>query len=405
MDSRFRSSRHTGGDHVLFDELERTDATPKKEVEDDFSFLNRVAGHFWSTIRDELDRWFVGYPASDALDLRNRFRSPRPDQHWAAWWELYLYRTFEALGFAVEVHPEIAGTDRRPDFRLRRKDTLYVEATTVFSGIVDENRNPDREAWIVDTLNEIKSTDFVVWLHFEQLGTAQPSKREIIGPVQNWLAGLNVNQAESLKLAGGPLPEHTFLMRDWRVRLQAVPRRRERRTKPADRFVGIGPIEIGFVDDRDRIGKALERKKTHHSNVNGPLVLAVLGMSRVLDHEDVAQALFGSEAVEIATGRLVRKPDGFWRGPRGPSGTRISAVLLGSGTAPWFVAQDWPTLWLNPWATEPLEMELPFPLAVVQDEQLTFTDASRPPHEVLDLPPDWPGDPNTRFALDDSDDD
>jgi hypothetical protein len=383
----------------LFDDVVRSDGSPKKASEDSFAFLNRAAGPFWTAIRDELERWFADYPASHASDLRSRFRKRTPDQHWGAWWELYLLRLSSCMGFAVEVHPDIPETSTHPDFRLRRgQGTVYVEATTVFSGIVEEGRNAEREAWMIDALNEVESTDFVVWLHFDQVGLERPRVREVTAPIEEWLTTLDADKADSVRRAGGPLSTRTFLFRDWRVRLEALPRRRERRGQPADPFVGIGPMSIGFVNDRHRIGRALDKKKRQARVDSDPVVLAVMGMSPVLDQEDVGQALFGSEAIEIATGRLIRQPNGFWRSRRGASGTGVSGVLVGSAIHPWLIAKDLPRLWLNPWAAKPLDMELPLPLAIVEDEQLVFTEATQPPHKVFGLPSDWPGDPDSRFV-------
>jgi hypothetical protein len=316
---------------------------------------------------------------------------------------LYLFRLFNCLGFVVEVHPEMPQTTSHPDFKLSRERTVYVEATTVFSGIVEEGRDAKREAWVVDALNEVKSTDFGVWLHFDQVGMERPGVHEVTAPVERWLTTLDVDKTELVVQAGGPRPTKTFTIRDWHVRLEAIPRRRERRGQPAAQFVSIGPVSVGFVDDRYRIGRALENKKRQSRVEHDPLVLAVLGMSPVLDQEDVAQALFGSDAVEIPTGRLVRQPDGFWRSRRGASGTGVSGVLVGSAIHPWLVAKNSPRLWLNPWAAKPLDVEFPFPLAVVQDEQLVFTDGEQPPHEIFSLPPDWPGDPDSRFLTAGSD--
>jgi hypothetical protein len=381
----------------LFDDFERTNPAPAKHSEDSFSFLNRAAGSFWANVRDELERWFDGYPAAHEADLRQRFRSRRPDQHWGAWWELYLFRVLTALGFEVDVHPEIAGSPAHPDFRIRREGTLYLEATTVFSGIVDEGRHAQREGWILDALNEGKSDNFFVWVHMDEVGMERPTVREVVGPVEEWLNGLDPDVIEASRNAGGALPARIFPFRDWRVRLEALPKRPEGRGKHAHRLVGVGPMSIGFVNDREMIGKALDRKRRRHSKVDAPLILAVLGMSPALDQEDVGQALFGSEAMEIDTGQLIRKPDGFWRGARGASATGVSAVLIGSDIQPWFALRTWPRLWMNPWATQPLATDLPFPRASVQAERLVFSEATQPPHEVLGLPAGWPGDPSVVF--------
>jgi hypothetical protein len=387
------SHGQTGGVSSLFDDFERTDASWATYGEDSFHFLNRAAGPFWATVRDELERWFQAYPSAHAADLRSRFRKRSPDQHEGAWWELYLFRVFTALGFEVEVHPEVATAPGRPDFRLGGERPLYVEATTVFSGIVEEGRHRERESWILDALNEGKSANFFVWIDIEKVGMERPTIREVVGPVEGWLDSLDPDAVEASRSAGQGLPTCTFPFRDWRIRLRPIPKRPERRGNPAHRLVGVGPMSIGFVNDRDRVRRALDNKRRQHAKVDAPLILAVLGMSPVLDQEDVAQALFGSEAVEVDSLRLIRKPDGFWRGPRGASATAVSAALIGSGIRPWALSL-WPRLWLNPWADRPLQTELPFPSAHVEAETLVFTDETR---AALGLPPDWPGDPESRF--------
>src|SRR6202012_3159178 len=102
----------------LFSETERTDPSPGRHGEDSFSFLDRVDQKFWARVRQELERWFAEYPAHDAKDLRGRFRDKDPARHYAAWWELYLFRVFRQLQFRVDVHPSLPGTPARPDFRV-----------------------------------------------------------------------------------------------------------------------------------------------------------------------------------------------------------------------------------------------------------------------------------------------
>lgn len=381
----------------LFDNFERTDASPAGHGEDSFHFLNRAASAYWGAIRDELERWFQAYPSSHAADLRNRFRSRRPDQHWAAWWELYLFRVFTALSFSVEVHPDVAAGPAHPDFRVDAEQSFYVEATTVFSGIVEEGRHGERESWILDSLDEGKSDNFFVGVRFDTVGKERPSTREVVAPVERWLEGLDPDVVAASMKAGQRPPIHSFAFRDWQIRLEAFPIRPEVRGDPDHRLVGMGPMSGGFVNDREMLGKSLDRKKRRHSKVDAPLLVAVLCMSAFLDDLDVEQVLFGSEAMIIDSGELVRKPDGFWRSTRGVSARDVSAVLVGTGIHPPFIATRWPRLWLNPWATRPLEVDLPFPIAAVEAEGLSFTDETRDPHDVLALRSDWPGDPDSRF--------
>lgn len=106
--------------------------------------------------------------------------------------ELYLFRLFVCLGYELTVHPELEGSGVRPDFRVQRGDSaFFLEALTVFSGIVDEGRDAAREARILDIVNEVKSAVFSVNIEFERVGRQRPRRIEIMRPLEAWLARLD----------------------------------------------------------------------------------------------------------------------------------------------------------------------------------------------------------------------
>ena len=378
---------------ALFDVGERRDASPSSHGEDSFAFMNRACGPMWQRIRDELDRWFTDYPGDHAGDLRARFRSKEPEQHYAAWWELYLLRIFSCLGFSVEVHPALPDATTQPDFRMTRgADDFLMEAATTFSGIVEEGRNATREGWIKDAINRGRSLNFFVGLQFEKMGLARPKNREVVAPIEAWLNELDPDEL----LLRGEFPTRRFSFRDWEITVRAIPKSPERRIeRPDDRLLGLGPTEVGYVDHRVRLQRALQRKSGRYGTPSVPLVSAVLLVSSFGDDEAVHQALFGSIAVRFAPGRpgteQVRQRDGFWMPGAEPRGTRVSAVLVGNGLMPWNVVSKWPRLWLNPWAAIPMTAELPFPRAL-GDEQgaVAYYDAEGSPDLILRFSDAWP---------------
>jgi len=82
-------------------------------TEDSFAFLNRASGIVWERLREQLDAWYAAFPDDDG-DLRRRFRSADPRQHFAAWWEIYLHALLTALGYKLTVHPTVPGTKGHP---------------------------------------------------------------------------------------------------------------------------------------------------------------------------------------------------------------------------------------------------------------------------------------------------
>ena len=47
---------------TLFDDVERTDASPARYDESRYSLLNRVAQPYWQRIREELERRYTDFP-------------------------------------------------------------------------------------------------------------------------------------------------------------------------------------------------------------------------------------------------------------------------------------------------------------------------------------------------------
>lgn len=306
-------------------------------------------------------------------------------------------------GCRVDVHPRLEGRAKRPDFRVATAtQELFLEAAVVFSGIVEEGRNQAREGWILDALDGISQPNFSAAIEFETVGTRRPRRVEVRGPVSDWLDSLDPDVVEAALRAGGRAPEHRFAIRDWAFVLSAFPKQQEYRGPSSDRLIAMGPPSGGPVNDREKLLATLDRKKRQCAGVDAPVVIAVLALSTFFDARDVEHALFGlgygSVAERARNPRSMVATDGFLLGRnRGPRSRRVTAVLAGLGVTPWRCATDWPELWMNPWASEPMPFALPFPRNVVAEGgALERHAADRPPHEVLALPRDWPG-PESAF--------
>lgn len=389
---------------TLFDDIVRTDPRPKQPLEDSFSFYNRADQVLSERVREELEDWFAAYPAEHVADLRSRFRDPADAQHYGAWWELYLFHLFTKLGFAVDVHPALEDTDTRPDFRVAGENgSFLLEATTTFSGIVEEGRNGAREEWILAAIEKASNPDFYVHLEFEKVGLERPRDSEIAEPLQKWLDGLDPDRVGSEDLLNSPVLRLT--PRDWQIVLRPLPVKPEARGKRPDKvMLGIGPSLSGHVNDVEKIKGALKKKARKYGEPSEALVLAVLSPSSP-ENEDIESALLGRLAWRFdpdnpEDGRWVRKEDGFWYRDGEPRAKKVSAVMVGVGLMPWMAARTWPRLWVNPWATHPLEEKFPFPLGTpALNGSVTYTEPEGSPSEILGLTVDWPG-PEKPFERD-----
>lgn len=348
-------------------------------------------------MRDALDRWFADFPTGEpARDLRNRFRKDDHGQHYAAWWELYLYTFLRRSGFEVQVHPRLRDSDDRPDFLARSgRGAFYVEAATTFSGIEDDQQHSALEAQIMDAVEMVQSDSFTISLEFERIGTDMPRVREIVRPIQAWLAALDPDQA----LASDVYPSCSIEVRDWEFELMAFPLEPEHRG-PVKQLIGVGPAMVGNVNDTEKLRATLDRKRGKYGNLREPLLFAVLMPSTFVDLPAIEKALFGDTALRYYWGergreRWVRLRNGFWIDERGPRAQSVSGLITGFGILPGpELANRRPRLWPNPWAANPLTEALPVPLSAGSTEaQFEHQDdeATPSPRAAFGLSADWPG--------------
>ncbi len=383
---------------TLFSDVERTDRTPQTYAEDSFRFLNRVDSRYWERVRAQLEEWYADFPDPDG-DLRERFRSRSPRQHYPAWWELYVYTLLRRLGYTVTIHPTIPGSTGRPDVLAERgEESFYVEAAAVFSGIVAPGRGRQLEAKVKDILDAIPAHEVMVKLDFTRIGNTMPRRRAVTQPIEEWLRTIDADDLLARGAIGTP---REFTFADWAVELTPIPRLAKFRGCSDNRLLGTLGTIAGYTDDAVKLRAAIRRKGKHYGTPDRPLVVAVLAANGFVGEDEIVGALFGQVQVrtniETGEGTYVRSPDGVWIGKSGPAAKRVSAVMLGVSVLPNSCATQPVRVWHHYEPTHPFTAELPLSTARVGAEgEIDYTDATASPAEILALPPDWPG-PDPRF--------
>lgn len=333
-------------------------------------------------VRRLLDEWLSRYPRERQRALREEFRSKRRGQHYAAFWELYLHEIFTRIGYAVAVHPRLPDSSHCPDFELTKGNhRLLVEACVVFSEIVPDEGDLRSPPWLIDAVESVRNRDFELELvEVVAAGAEQPKVREVANAVDQWLAGLHLNNSPS---GEDRLHERTVTFRDWKVLFTAWPRPPEDRGTPQRYVLQIGPAEVGGVADVEQMRGALKGKAGRYGHPTVPLVTAVLGVAPFMRRDDIEQALYGRQMLQYHQRRAgfrgplpqpkwVRQRDGFWVRGDGPQNRRVSAVLFAKQLHAASVAEVAPELWLNPWAQNPLEEPWPF-TTIVGDDRPVMT--------------------------------
>ena len=329
---------------------ERTDERPRAHQEPAYAFLDRAAGARWERVRRELDGWFARLPAPARADLRNRFAQDAELDHAGAFWELWVHEAHRRRGFEITVNIGREAGERRQDFALARgRERCWLEATVVGgdSPLSFTERRLDEQ--VRDIVATVRAPRFSLALEVVRYGACSPGRRRIVPPLERWLGSLDPRE----------LRERTSVRRlafdGFAIDVEAIALPDEL-ARPCG-FAQLVPRAAGArgarLDDVRPLRRKIKKKAARYGTLAEPYLLAVLALGDAVRERDVEHALLGATARDHAV----------WHGPGGPCNTRLSGVLVARGlssTDPFAAAAATPALWLNPWASRPLGLALPW---------------------------------------------
>lgn len=350
-----------------------------------------------------MEAWFESYPETGKADLRSRFRSPIDAQHNSAFWELYVHELFSRLGFALEPHPDIEGSQNHPDFLVKEDGVpkFYLEATVAGLPSAQDAGAEARLAEVFDLVNKMQISEW--FLHVESRGTPDtpPPVRALRRQIEGWLASLDIKAIDALLRAEewDDLPRFEWSHEGLTLSFTPTPKSPKAAGKAESRTIGTVMGEVQQLETDEDIRRAVESKSRKYGELALPLVIAVNVIAIHCDDIDINNALFGSEAI-IYTGRpdgsfatrLGRNPNGILNGKRGARNQSVSAVLIGTNTEIFSCASRTPLLIHHPFPMHRLELES-YPLPESLPDEATSTmkrkDGQRAA-EILRLPEPWP---------------
>ncbi|RIK05387.1 MAG: hypothetical protein DCC49_12540 [Acidobacteria bacterium] len=387
----------------VFDDCARSDETILRHGESRFDFLNRTSREFFRHVCDEIEVWYQQSCPEKRPELRMRLRSSQFNE---AFWELFIETLLRKHGWDVSCHPSIPKSEKSPDFLVEippDRPTFYVEATvSKHSG--DESANEARLGSLTQYIEDnVQHPRFMLDVSVACQGPSDPPKADLIREIGGLLAGLDpdavaseFDTAKSLSC----LPSRTWERDGWRITIRALPVKAQEEPGSDRRIIGMsGPAEASIVNLSGPLKKSISRKATRYGLLRGPFVVAIWPRELGTTDQDIATALFGSEAVTSHRGvagsaRMTRRRDGLWIGPSGPINQRVSAILTPPGDyAPWTAGKGILTVWHNPWAGYPLALgdSVFREMRVDGDGAIVESAPGKAPGGLLGLPSDWPG--------------
>src|SRR5579862_740559 len=115
----------------IFDQFSRRSTEPFDQNEPAFAYLNRTGRSEATRVRKLIDKWLDNYPFNHRDALVSRFRSSIDNQHYSAFFELFLHELVVSQGHVVvDIEPKLAHSSKSPDFLVEtdQGDRFYLEA-------------------------------------------------------------------------------------------------------------------------------------------------------------------------------------------------------------------------------------------------------------------------------------
>lgn len=363
----------------LFDNILRTQRGPATHTEDTFSFLNRSAWPASEGVRNLLESFFSRYPSSESAELKRKFKA----QFDSAFFELFLHELLLRLGCEVVVHPNLNGTDAKPDFLARfhqhQGQEVIVEAVIATDRTDKERTRDARLNALYNAINsKTISPNFFICLGPISDRDAIPTPKKIRKFIKERIAGLD----PEVVTRGCELPRWTYRDKDgFEVEITATPKTPESRGNPAIRPIGAYPGEARWGDSRAALKKSIDGKATKYGELDRPFVVAANATSKWgTDRDVVVKALLGSK-------KPGDESDGVWNATRN---TRLSGVLV-TTMVPWNIHCAPLCLYHNSFAKRSCR-EIPWKIsqAISREAEMQWLEGTNLP-ELFQLPDGWPG--------------
>ena len=312
---------------MLFDQIKRSQRNSDERVVSIFQYLNQYGS---SALLNAVESWFVHYPEEHRHDLRSRFRSDNNDNHDGALFELACHEILLCEGFVPEIHPEVPGSRKRPDFLIRESDKkCYFEVTVTGTRDGPFELHPNEQG-VIDHLNSLTPQDFCIGIEFEGELTTTLSRRKIVAPFEDLLQ--NHTRDEVVNITKGRrrnAPSVTIRHGDWVAKGWLVPITDPEIGTRRSQIV-MYPFKAARTNVVGRVKTAINDKRKRYGDLDAPLVIAVNVRDIFYNGFDNDMGiLIGQQAISYSPSDpdipsvITRRDNGIWSRQH-----KVDAVLI-----------------------------------------------------------------------------
>ncbi len=262
---------------------------------------------------------------------------------------------------------------------------------------------PASVATVTEYVNEAFRRQFRLRLRHIIPGGNVPRRKAVIRAVGNWLDSLGWDECWKEEPQVEDYPETELHIGDgWQIKLAAIPLDPSLQSDEPRPMIFSLPGGSGYPDG---LGQAvlpvMVEKSSKYGELDAPLLIAMWVVDSMANPHTAPLALFGGwVSVEEGTHRTGLELDdersGLWT-PGAKTRGRTCGVLAANSFGFGYpaVARVLPRYWPNPWAEQPLSVDLPFPASVVSDDETIAVNSPEKisASELFELPEGWPGQP------------
>jgi hypothetical protein len=342
---------------AIFANRARTNRSPRKATETTFGFLDRTGSTFFEPVRDLLETWVGRVPTKHRAGIVGNLMGG-DDKFDSAVWELYLYAVTTGSGNHVEIHPDVPGSPKHPDFLVHGPTPYYLEAVAV--GRPPEDLAADRRRRDVEAvLDQVRVDGATLMYDSYQVGARPIRAATVRNQLLRWLDSLDLEGLAAYADAFGVLRSRpTFRFKDagWDLTFQALPTKKG--VPGGSPLIGIrGSGRAKGVDNTTGLRRALVSKTNKYgTQLPYPLVTAVLSNTEFPTRNyEVSAVLYGLTELPPTSvlDPAVLHADGHWRTKNGWRRSHNPNVIVAASLDLYRLAKVTPALWttLDPAAT------------------------------------------------------
>lgn len=313
---------------LLFDEKNRNYDNPKKIIEGDYEYLDKVSLEWGNQVRKILNKWFSNVPVDEKKDLKRRFQK---DDFHAAFFELFLHEMFSKLGYKITIHPDIVGVNKHPDFLLEKDDfKFYLEAKLCKEKSDIEEKRDKFKHQLYDDINKLKSEKYFLLIEkIEFLDNRQPSAKIIKIFLKRELEKINIKSDD----INDPNYNDKYRIKyeDDSVKISFIPILKKYPRK-SQRLIGVEDIEVKYSNFIKSFRNSIRSKVDRYGDLKTPFIIAVNIFESGISNEEILDALFGTPMFLLNTAskkieKITRKKDGIMFSKNGVQNKRVSGIL------------------------------------------------------------------------------